>query len=129
MSSDLKITYSRKGMSSVTKAQIELNINGESYDVLVQPWWTLLEVLRDEIHLTGTKEGCSNGNCGACSVLLDGKAIDACLTLAVEAVGHKVTTVEGLAKNGKLDPLQEKFVEWGALQLSLIHISEPTRPY
>ena len=111
MSSDLKITYSRKGMSSVTKAQIELNINGESYEVLVQPWWTLLEVLRDEIHLTGTKEGCSNGNCGACSVLLDGKAIDACLTLAVEAVGHKVTTVEGLAKNGKLDPLQEKFVE------------------
>ena len=64
MSSDLKITYSRKGMSSVTKAQIELNINGESYEVLVQPWWTLLEVLRDEIHLTGTKEGCSNGNCG-----------------------------------------------------------------
>tara|TARA_Y100000590_G_scaffold15717_1_gene18960 strand:+ start:2297 stop:2845 length:549 start_codon:yes stop_codon:yes gene_type:complete len=116
MSSDLKITYSRKGMSSVTKDQIELNINGESYEVLVQPWWTLLEVLRDEIHLTGTKEGCSNGNCGACSVLLDGKAIDACLTLAVEAVGHKVTTVEGLAKNGKLDPLQEKFVEWGALQ-------------
>ena len=103
-------------MSSVTKTQIELNINGESYDVLVQPWWTLLEVLRDEIHLTGTKEGCSNGNCGACSVLLDGKAIDACLTLAVEAVGHKVTTVEGLAKNGKLDPLQEKFVEWGDLQ-------------
>jgi carbon-monoxide dehydrogenase small subunit len=116
MSSDLKITYSRKGISSVTKAQIELNINGEAYDVLVQPWWTLLEVLRDEIHLTGTKEGCSNGNCGACSVLLDGKAIDACLTLAVEAIGHEVTTVEGLAKNGKLDPVQEKFVEWGALQ-------------
>ena len=100
----------------MAKVPIILNVNGESHEILVQPWWTLLEVLRNELQLTGTKEGCSNGNCGACTVLLDGQAIDCCLMFGMEAQGREITTVEGLAKDGNLDPLQEAFIQMGALQ-------------
>ncbi|MBI4308474.1 MAG: (2Fe-2S)-binding protein [Chloroflexi bacterium] len=98
------------------KQPINLKVNGERYDILVDSRQTLLEALRDEMLLYGTKEGCSNGNCGACTVLLDNRPVDSCLVLALEANGHEVTTVEGLAQGGKLHPLQQVFIEWGALQ-------------
>jgi carbon-monoxide dehydrogenase small subunit len=100
----------------VAKNLVTFNINGEPQEILVQPWTTLLEAVRDELQLTGTKEGCGNGNCGACTVLLDGKAVNSCCVLTVEVEGQDVVTIEGLAKNGKLDPLQESFIEYGALQ-------------
>jgi carbon-monoxide dehydrogenase small subunit len=91
-------------------------VNGEQVELLVKPWQTLLDVLRDELQLTGTKEGCSNGNCGACTVMVDGLAIDSCLALGLEAQGKTVTTIQGLAKDGKLHPMQQAFLEHGALQ-------------
>lgn len=98
------------------KQLISLKVNGEDYEIEVDPRRTLLEVLRDELGLTGTKESCGIGECGACTVLMDGKAILSCLTLAVEANGKDVLTIEGLAKDGELHPLQEAFVEHGAIQ-------------
>lgn len=100
----------------MAKNLVAFNINGEPEEILVQPWTTLLEAVRDELQLTGSKEGCGNGNCGACTVLLNGKAVNSCCVLAVEVDGQDVITIEGLAKNGKLDPLQESFIEYGALQ-------------
>ena len=100
----------------MAKIQVSFTINGEAQEILVQPWQTLLEAIRDELGLTGTKEGCSNGNCGACTVMLNGRAVDSCCMLAAEAEGQDIVTVEGLARNGKLDPLQEEFIEHGALQ-------------
>jgi carbon-monoxide dehydrogenase small subunit len=100
----------------VSKIPVEFQVNNENKELLVEPWETLLEALRDNIGLTGTKEGCSNGNCGACTVLLEGKAIVSCCTLAVEMEGQAVTTIEGLASTDGLDPLQEAFVEYGSLQ-------------
>ena len=100
----------------MAKNLVTFNINGEPQEILVQPWTTLLEAVRDELQLTGTKEGCGNGNCGACTVLLDGRAVNSCCVLTVEVEGQDVVTIEGLAKNGKLDPLQESFIEYGALQ-------------
>jgi carbon-monoxide dehydrogenase small subunit len=93
-----------------------LTVNGEEVELFVEPHWTLLEVLRDELDLTGTKEGCGEGVCGACTVLVDGKPVRACLTLALEVSGREVITVEGLAGAEGLDPLQEAFVEHGAVQ-------------
>lgn len=98
------------------KIPVAFMVNDEPQEVLVQPWQTLLDVLRDELGLTGTKEGCGNGNCGSCTVILNGRAIDSCCMLAAEVEGQEVITVEGLAKNGKLDPLQEAFIKHGALQ-------------
>jgi aerobic-type carbon monoxide dehydrogenase small subunit (CoxS/CutS family) len=98
------------------RKEIVLNINGSSYPVEVKVNRTLLDVLRDDLGLTGTKEGCGTGDCGACSVLLDGKPVNACLVLAIEADGREVLTVEGLARGDKLDPLQEEFVLEGAVQ-------------
>lgn len=98
------------------KHQIQLTVNGELYDVVVEPRTTLVELLREELELTGTKEGCGSGVCGACTVLLDGKAIKSCLMLAVKANGKSVTTIEGLAKGTNLHPLQDSFVEHGAIQ-------------
>jgi carbon-monoxide dehydrogenase small subunit len=95
---------------------IALRVNGDPAEALVRPWETLLEALRDELGLTGTKEGCSNGNCGACTVILNGRTVDSCLVLAPEADGGEVWTVEGLAVSGGLHPLQKAFVEHGALQ-------------
>jgi len=100
----------------VPKIPVAFMVNDEPQEVLVQPWQTLLDVLRDELGLTGTKEGCGNGNCGSCTVILNGRAIDSCCMLAAEVEGQEVITVEGLAKNGKLDPLQEAFIKHGALQ-------------
>lgn len=95
---------------------IELDVNHERYKVDVDPWTTLLHVLREELHLTGTKEGCGLGDCGACIVLVDGMPVNSCLMLAVDAHGHQVTTIEGIASDGKLHPLQKSFVEKGAMQ-------------
>jgi len=101
------------------KTHLTLNLNGESAELLCEPRQTLLEVLRDELDLTGTKEGCATGDCGACSVLLDGRAVCACLVLAVETEGRTVTTVEGLADGDELHPLQRAFLEHAALQCGI----------
>ncbi len=98
------------------KKAIELNINGDTYELLVSPNYTLLEVLRDKLGLMGTKRGCDLGACGACTVLLDGEACLSCLMLAVDAMGKQVMTIEGLSEGGDLHPLQSAFVEKGALQ-------------
>lgn len=103
-----------KGPTDV--GQITLNVNGREYRVLVEPRWTLLYVLREKIGLTGAKEGCSRGECGACTVLIDGVTRYACLTLALEAEGRAVTTVEGLMKGEALGPVQTAFVEEDAFQ-------------
>ncbi len=95
---------------------INVTVNGTPHEVLVDSTWTLLETLRDGLGLTGTKEGCSNGNCGACTVLMDGKTVCSCLVLAPEADGREVTTVEGLEIDGKLSPVQDAFVQEGGLQ-------------
>jgi carbon-monoxide dehydrogenase small subunit len=101
------------------KVIVQTRINGEELAFLCEPRQSLLEVLRDDLGFTGTKEGCSNGNCGACSVLLDGVLVDACLVLAVEINGKEVTTIEGVAAPGKLHPLQQKFLEHAALQCGI----------
>ncbi|NOZ01802.1 MAG: (2Fe-2S)-binding protein [Deltaproteobacteria bacterium] len=99
------------------KHVIELKVNGDSYQVAVDPWRTLNEVLREDLNLTGTKLGCGTGDCGACTVLLDGRTVSSCLTLAVEAAGKDIRTVEGLAPSGEeLHPIQEAFIEEGAIQ-------------
>jgi aerobic carbon-monoxide dehydrogenase small subunit len=98
------------------KMSIMLRVNGETHEIAVFAHHTLLQVLRDDLRLSGTKECCSVGECGACTVLLNGRAINSCLMLAVEADGEEVTTIEGLAANGKLDPLQQAFVDHGAVQ-------------
>lgn len=98
------------------KRLISLTVNGEEHQVVVEPRTTLLEVLRDALGLTGAKEGCSLGNCGACTVLLHGKPVLSCLLLAVEAQGKEIVTIEGLAEGGRLHPIQEAFVEHGAVQ-------------
>lgn len=101
------------------KVHIQTTINGETVEFLCEPRQSLLEVLRDEIRLTGVKEGCNNGNCGACSVILDGRLVDSCLVLGVEAEGRDIETIEGLAKPGKLHPIQQKFLEHAALQCGI----------
>jgi aerobic carbon-monoxide dehydrogenase small subunit len=103
----------------VKKVAVTTKINGEELQFLCEPRQSLLEVLRDELHLTGTKEGCGNGNCGACSVLIGGRLVNSCLVLAVEAEGQEIRTVEGLAVNGKLHPLQTAFLEHAALQCGI----------
>ncbi len=95
---------------------LSVEVNGRSETLEVAPHHTLLEVLRDQLHLTGTKECCSEGECGACTVLVNGRAICSCLMLAAEADGDRITTIEGLAQDGQLDPLQEQFVAKGAVQ-------------
>jgi carbon-monoxide dehydrogenase small subunit len=98
------------------KTVVQFTVNGEPTEILVDTRDTLLEALRNELSLFGTKEGCGNGNCGACTILVDGVSVNSCLMLAAEAEGHTVTTVEGLAVNGELHPLQRAFVEAGGLQ-------------
>ncbi len=95
---------------------IHLTVNGVEHSVKVLPHSILLDVLRDQLGLTGTKECCLQGECGACTVMLNGRAVDSCLVLAIEADGEEVLTVEGLAVNGKLDALQTAFLEKGAVQ-------------
>lgn len=99
------------------KHLITLNVNGDSYSVACESSSTLNEVLREDLGLTGTKLGCSDGDCGACTVIIDGNSVSSCLTLAVSCVGKEITTVEGLAKSGEdLHPIQEAFIEKGAIQ-------------
>ena len=100
----------------MAKIPISFTINGDHQEVLVEPHWTLLRAIRDGLLLTGTKEGCSNGNCGACTVLVDGRTANSCLVLAAEADGREITTVEGIAHEGRLNAVQEAFVQDGALQ-------------
>ncbi len=100
----------------VDSLAIEFTVNGRRRSVEVPVNLSLLDLLRDELTLTGTKECCDVGECGACTVLVDGKAVDSCLVLAVEADGTEITTVEGLAINGELDPLQQAFLDKGAVQ-------------
>jgi carbon-monoxide dehydrogenase small subunit len=101
------------------KVHIHTQINGEEQEFLCEPRQSLLEVLRDELRLTGTKEGCNNGNCGACNVLLDGRLVNACLVLGVEVQGRAVTTIEGIASREGLHPLQRAFLENAALQCGI----------
>jgi len=99
------------------KQMISLQVNGDSYELAVNPWRTLNEVLREDLKLTGTKLGCGTGDCGACTVLIDGKSVSSCLTLAVEVQGTEITTIEGMAPNAEeLHPIQESFIEKGAIQ-------------
>jgi carbon-monoxide dehydrogenase small subunit len=100
----------------VPKQILSSIVNGEPVEVLVQPYETLLEALREELGLTGPKEGCGTGDCGACTVHLDGKPVASCLMLAMQARGRSVSTIEGLSRNGKLDPLQDAFVRHGVPQ-------------
>ena len=98
------------------KVQVQAIINGEEFEFLCEPRESLLEVLRETLGLTGTKEGCNNGNCGACNVILEGTLVNSCLVLAVEIQGRGLTTIEGIATPQGLHPLQEKFVAHAALQ-------------
>jgi carbon-monoxide dehydrogenase small subunit len=99
------------------KGQIaKFNVNGRSYEVAIEPRTTLLEVLRDKLELTGTKLSCGAGECGACTVLMDGKAVLSCLTLAITAREKSITTIEGLAKGATLHPIQKAFIDYGAIQ-------------
>lgn len=98
------------------KQTINLNVNGNRYEVDVDERRTLLEVLRENLGLTGTKKGCDEGECGACTVLLNGKPVTSCLVLAIEAQGKDILTIEGLAKDGVMHPLQQAFLEQGAFQ-------------
>ena len=98
------------------KTHITATINGEEVQFLCEPHQSLLEVLRETLGLMGTKEGCNNGNCGSCNVILDGMLVNSCLVLAVEIQGRSITTIEGIATTNGLHPLQQKFVEHAALQ-------------
>ena len=95
---------------------IKLTVNGKPYEVPVKPSETLLQVIRDKLGLTGVKEACSLGDCGSCTVILDGKAVNSCLVLAIEARGKEILTIEGLKKGNELHPIQKAFIEHGAIQ-------------
>jgi carbon-monoxide dehydrogenase small subunit len=103
-------------VTSTSRQLVALNINGDAYELAVVPSHTLLEVLREDAGLTGTKHGCEQGECGLCTVLIDGRPQFSCLTLAIEAEGTEIRTVEGLARNGELHPLQRAWGEMGASQ-------------
>jgi len=96
--------------------EIKLTVNGKLHELTIKPWRTLLEVIRDELGLTGTKEGCGIGECGACTVIMNGNAVNSCLVLAAEANGKEILTIEGLADGDKLHPIQEAFINHGGMQ-------------
>jgi carbon-monoxide dehydrogenase small subunit len=100
----------------VKKYPIQFDVNGDGYELLVEPDKTLLQLLREDLDLTGTKEGCGEGDCGACSVILNGRVVSACLVLAVEADNAVITTIEGIKTGEKLHPIQQAFVDKGAIQ-------------
>ncbi len=99
--------------------QVQTTLNGEVINFLCEPRQSLLEVLRDVLGMTGTKEGCNDGNCGACTIILDGRIVDSCLVLGVEAQGAEITTIEGMASPEGLHPLQQSFLENAALQCGI----------
>ncbi|MEW6264360.1 MAG: (2Fe-2S)-binding protein [Thermodesulfobacteriota bacterium] len=103
-------------MIKAAKVVVRIEVNGEEQELLISPHLTLLEVLRERLELTGVKEGCGEGVCGSCTVLMDGRPIRSCLTLAIEVQGRKITTIEGLAEGDKLHPIQEAFIQHGAIQ-------------
>ena len=103
----------------MTQVHIKTNINGDNLEFLCDPEETLLDVLRDKLQLTGTKEGCGTGDCGACSITLDGKLVCSCLVLGAEANNAKITTIEGMSDGTKLHPLQQKFLDHAALQCGI----------
>jgi aerobic carbon-monoxide dehydrogenase small subunit len=103
----------------MAKVHVTTTINGDAVEFLCDPEQTLLDVLRDELELTGSKEGCASGDCGACSVMLDGRLVCACLVLGAEAEGHAIETIEGMAEGENLHPLQRKFLEHAALQCGI----------
>ncbi|MFC1872988.1 (2Fe-2S)-binding protein [Chloroflexota bacterium] len=98
------------------KILLNLHVNGEDYEVYADPWKTLVKVIREDISLTGTKEGCNTGNCGVCTVIIDGKAVKSCMVLASQAQGMEITTIEGLSKEGEMSPLQQAFIDYFAVQ-------------
>jgi len=98
------------------KQLIELSVNGESYELAVEPQATLLEVLRNDLGLTGTKEACGTGECGSCTVLIDGRPVLSCLTLALDCTGQDIVTIEGLAEGERMSPVQQAFQDCGAIQ-------------
>ena len=100
----------------VGKLTVHFTINGEQRDAQIEPNLTLLEVVRDELRLTGSKEGCGTGDCGACSMIVNGKLVTSCLMLAPQADGAEIETIEGLARDGTLHPLQQTFIDTGAVQ-------------
>jgi carbon-monoxide dehydrogenase small subunit len=100
----------------VAKQMLSVTVNGEAYELLIDSRTTLLQLLREHLGLTGTKEGCSEGECGACSVILNGRLVDSCLIFALEADGGQVETIEGLAAHGELHPVQRAFIECGGVQ-------------
>jgi carbon-monoxide dehydrogenase small subunit len=96
--------------------KIKINVNEKEYELMIEPSETLIDVLRNRLGLTGTKEGCGVGDCGACTVLVDGKAVNSCLMLCVAAEGREIVTIEGIAQNGELHAIQQAFVDEGAIQ-------------
>ena len=106
-------------MSAQSKVRVQTTINGEAKDFLCEPRQSLLECLRDVLGLTGAKEGCNDGNCGACTVILDGRIVASCIVLGVEAEGGTITTIEGIARGSELHPLQSAFLENAALQCGI----------
>ena len=105
--------------NKVKKVAVNTTINGEEMDILVDPYISLLETLREVVGITGTKEGCNDGNCGACTINLDGRIVDSCLVLGVDAEGKNIETVEGMATPDGLHPLQQAFLEEAALQCGI----------
>jgi carbon-monoxide dehydrogenase small subunit len=107
---------SLRSRRSFVKQLIELSVNGESYELAVEPQATLLEVLRNDLGLTGTKEACGTGECGSCTVLIDGRPVLSCLTLALDCTGQDIVTIEGLAEGERMSPVQQAFQDCGAIQ-------------
>ncbi|HEV8637340.1 MAG TPA: (2Fe-2S)-binding protein [Chloroflexota bacterium] len=105
--------------STSSRVRVQATVNGEETEFLCEPRQSLLEVLRETLGLTGTKEGCNDGNCGACSVIMDGRLVNACLVLAAEADRSEITTIEGIARGDELHPLQQAFLEQAALQCGI----------
>ncbi|TAI60839.1 (2Fe-2S)-binding protein [Bradyrhizobium sp. Leo170] len=103
----------------MAKLHVSTTVNGEPLEFLCEPYETMLDTLRNQLALTGSKEGCASGDCGACSITLDDRLVCSCLMLAAEAEGHEIRTIEGMARGGRLHPLQEKFLEQAALQCGI----------